>query len=166
MIGQKSQEQGNDRQGPFAAGEKRQGLLLLSWRADIDFHTGFQDMFLVGQGQVGRTAAEETAEDILEVDADFLEGLGELFGHGRIDFSDDSPQFFPRFFQVIALAVVEVPLFQSRLVFVFSCRVDGPQGCDLPFREATLSWSSFSEPSRRRSMASWRLRPCMASRSS
>ena len=91
---------------------------------------------------MGRTAAEETAEDILEVDTDFLEGLGELFGHGRVDFSDDSPQFFPRFFQVIALAVVEVPLFQSRLVFV------------------------FSEPSRRRSMASWRLRPCMASRSS
>ena len=95
-------------------------------------------MFLVGQGQVGRTAAEETAEDILEVDADFLEGLGELFGHGRIDFSDDSPQFFPRFFQVIALAVVEVPLFQSRLVFVFSCRVDGPQGCDLPFQGGDL----------------------------
>ena len=126
MIGQKGQEQSDDRQGPFAAGKERQGLLFLSWRADIDFHAGFQDVFLVGQCQVGRAAAEEAAEDILEMDADFFEGLGELFGHGRVDFSDDSPQSFPRFLQIVALADVKVPFFQSRLVFVFGSRVDGP----------------------------------------
>ena len=44
----------------------------------------------------------------------------------RIDFGDDSPQFFPRFLQIVALADVKVPFFQSRLVFVFGSRVDGP----------------------------------------
>ena len=126
MIGQKGQEQGDDRQSPFAAGEQGQGLLLLSRRANIDFHASFQDVFLVGQGQLGRTAAKKTTEDILEMDADGLEGLGELFSHGRIDFSDDSPQFFPRFFQVITLTDIEIPLFQGRLEFVFSGRIDGP----------------------------------------
>ena len=60
------------------------------------------------------------------MDADGLEGLGKLFSHGRIDFGDDSPQFFPRFLQIVALADVKVPFFQSRLVFVFGSRVDGP----------------------------------------
>lgn len=149
----------------FAAGEKRQGLLLLSWRADIDFHTGFQDMFLVGQGQVGRTAAEETAEDILEVDTDFLEGLGELFGHGRV-FSDDSPQF-SAILSGHRTGGCRSPTFpEPSCIRLQYHRVDGPQGCDLPFQEATLSWSSFSEPSRRRSMASLAAQGCMASRSS
>ena len=106
------QQQCDGRERLLAAGKERKRPQFLSWRPSGDLDAGFENVHAIFQDDIGLTAAEEFAEELLEVSANGREGFGEEFSTVDIDGIDN-------FFKRSARRVQVVVLFAKQLVFRF-----------------------------------------------
>ena len=88
----------------LAAGEQRQRRRLLARRLRHDFEAGFERVFALDQLQFGGAAAEQFAEQLLEVLVDDLERRQQPLARFVIEAVDALPQPADRFDEIVALA--------------------------------------------------------------
>src|SRR5205823_13897221 len=77
LVAEDREQQRQRGQGPLAAGEQRDRLVLLAGRLRRELDAALQYVLLVEQLHPGRAAAEERREDLAEVDVHRREGLAE-----------------------------------------------------------------------------------------
>ena len=98
-------------------------------RDDVD--AAFERVFLVGEQEIGASAAEKLGVHLLKVDAHALEGFGKQRAGRRVDLADDFEQVLLRGDEVGVLRFEELVSFFEGVVLRDGIDVDRADGVEL-----------------------------------